>query len=69
MLENRLRILLAERRLKVKQVVEDTGISRSAISNISNNPKANIATKNIDTLCQYFDVTPAEFFEYEKDGE
>lgn len=64
MLANRLNILLAERQLTNKQVVEETGLSRNSISNIANNPEANIATETIDKLCNYLDVTPAEFFLY-----
>lgn len=64
MLANRLSVLLAERQLSIKQVVDETGISRNTISNISNNVGANIATETIDSLCRYLNVEPAEFFSY-----
>ncbi|WP_125705517.1 helix-turn-helix domain-containing protein [Lacticaseibacillus daqingensis] len=64
MLANRLNVLLAERQLSIKDVVTDTGISRNTISNISNSPSANIATDTIDRLCNYLEITPANFFEY-----
>lgn len=64
MLANQVNVLLAERQLSIKQVVEETGISRSAISNIVNNPSANVATETIDKLCRYLGVTPTEFFVY-----
>ncbi|HJF46658.1 MAG TPA: helix-turn-helix transcriptional regulator, partial [Limosilactobacillus oris] len=64
LLANRLKILLAERDLSIKEVVEDTGISRSALSNMVNNPSANIATKNIDTLCNFLEINPSDFWEY-----
>ncbi len=62
MLANRLGVLIAERQLSIKQISEDTGISRNTISNITNNIKANISTEIIDKLCNYLAVTPSEFF-------
>ncbi|KRN92512.1 helix-turn-helix domain-containing protein [Pediococcus stilesii] len=64
MLANRLNILLAERQLTNKQVVNDTGISRNTISNIVNNPNANISNETIDVLCNYLEISPSDFFEY-----
>ena len=64
MLANRLSVLLAERQLTIKKVVNDLGISRSSISNIVNNPQANIATDTIDKICNYLEVTPNDFFAY-----
>lgn len=64
LLANRLSVLLAERQLSIKQVVEDTGLSRNAVSNIVNKPNANIATETIDILCRYLQVTPNDFFLY-----
>lgn len=64
MLANRLTVLLAERGLSIKEVVEATGISRNTISNLSNNPTGNINTETTDILCNYLQVTPNEFFEY-----
>lgn len=64
MLANRLNTLLAERQLTIKQVVDETGISRSSISNIVNNPSANISTEVIDTLCRYLEISPTDFFIY-----
>ncbi|WP_164508322.1 helix-turn-helix domain-containing protein [Companilactobacillus kedongensis] len=64
MLANKLNVLLAERQLTIKEVVEDTGLSRNSISNISNNVKANISTETIDILCNYLGISPNEFFDY-----
>ncbi len=64
MLANRLKVLLAERQLTNKQVSDDTKISRNTISNIINNPDANIATNTIDRLCNYLEIDPSNFFEY-----
>jgi len=64
MLVNRLSLLLTERQLAIKRVVADTHISRNTISNISNNPTANVSTATINRLCQYFSIQPADFFEF-----
>lgn len=64
MLANRLSILLAERQLTNKQIVEDTGLSRNSVSNIATNPYANISTATVDTLCNYLGVSPTEFWEF-----
>ncbi|KRK95076.1 helix-turn-helix domain-containing protein [Companilactobacillus futsaii] len=64
MIANKLNVLLAERQLSIKEVVEDTGLSRNSISNISNNVSANISTDTIDILCNYLGVAPKDFFEY-----
>lgn len=67
MLKNRIRILLAERDLKIKDLMTGTGLSRPSVSNMVNNRSANISTKNLDKLLNYFDITPNEFWEQKKD--
>lgn len=64
MLANRLKILLAERDLSIKDIVDAIGLSRPSVSNMVNNPFANIATENVDKLCNYLEVSPKEFFDY-----
>lgn len=64
MLANRLKILLAERDLSIKDVVEATGLTRPSISNMVNNPFANISTINVDKLCNFLKVTPKDFYDY-----
>ena len=64
MLANRLKILLAERDLTIKDVMNAVGLTRPSVSNMVNNPFANVSTKNIDKLCNYLGITPAEFFDY-----
>lgn len=64
MLANRLRALLAERDLTIKDAMKATGISRSSFSNMVNNPYANISTDNVDKLCNFLSVGPSEFYDY-----
>lgn len=64
MLANRLKILLAERDLTIKNTVDITGISRNTLSNIVNNPYANVSTANVDKLCNFLEITPNQFYDY-----
>lgn len=64
LLANRLKILLAERDLSIKDVVNVTGLTRPSISNMVNNPFANISTENVDKLCNYLEVTIDQFYDY-----
>ena len=64
MLANRLKILLAERDLSIKDLMKATGLSRNSLSNMVNNPFANIATENVDKLCNYLEVAPKDFYDY-----
>lgn len=67
MIENRLKIILAEKRLKIKNVVENTGLSRNTVSNIINKPRCNISNKTLDSLCCYLEITPGDLFLYKKE--
>ena len=64
MLVNKLKVLLAERNLKIKDIVENTGLSRNTISNLVNNPSSNVSTSTLDKLCFFLKITPDDFFEY-----
>lgn len=64
MLANRLKILLAERDLSIKDVIEGTGISRNVLSNMINNPFANVSTENVDKLCNFLEIDPSRFYDY-----
>ncbi|WHO84924.1 helix-turn-helix domain-containing protein [Limosilactobacillus oris] len=67
MLRNRLKILLAERDLKIKDVSNAIGISRNSLSNMSNHRSANISNDSLDKLCNYLRITPTEFWEFKPD--
>lgn len=64
MLQNRLRILMAERNLKVRNVHELTGLSRSALTLIRDNKSKTIKFDTLNILLELFDATPNEFFNY-----
>ena len=64
MILSRLKILMAERDLKVSQVANDTGLSRTTLTALSNNTLKGIRLDTINTLCQYLDISMNEFFDY-----
>ena len=64
MMINKLKTLLASRNVLIKDMVKETGLSRNTISNIVNNPRANIATATVSTICIFLGIKPDELFEY-----
>lgn len=64
MLANRLSVLLAERGLKIPDIIKKTGLSRNTISNLINKPSSNISIDTVDKLCNYLCVEPKDFFIY-----
>lgn len=64
MLENRLWILMAERQTKISAISDDTGISRTTLTNLKYHRASRIDFKTLDILCQYLRITPGDFFEY-----
>ncbi|KRK48132.1 helix-turn-helix domain-containing protein [Secundilactobacillus kimchicus] len=64
MIANRLSILIAERHLKASRISKDTGIARSTLNSITSNTSKMIQLETINTLCQYLNVSPNEFFEF-----
>lgn len=65
-MKNRLRVLMAERNLRIKDVVQDTGFSRNEISRLINHPEVNVRNNTLEKLCEYLKVTPNDFFGYWK---
>lgn len=64
MLRNNLAKLMIDRGISATQLFMDTGIARSTISKISNNNTDKISSQTIDKLCNYLEVSPAEFFDF-----
>ena len=70
MIRFRLKELLAEkafnekRRITLSEVSEVTGIHRTTLSKIANQPNYNTTTENINLLCKYFNCTTCDLAEY-----
>ena len=57
-----LKVLLAERNLKITQVSNDTGISRTTLTFLSNGEAKGIQFSTLETLCNYLNITANELF-------
>ena len=67
MIENRLRVIAAERYLTARKISEDTGIFETTLSKIMNNTTKGIKYATINRLCKYLQITPNELFTYTED--
>lgn len=66
MLINRLSRLIGERRLTVKDVAVGSGISYRTLHDIYHARTTRIDLDTLNRLCAFFDVTPAEIFEWRR---
>lgn len=64
MIKTNLAVLMAERGLKISDVYEATGISKTTLMAISENTGKGIQYDTIDKLCNFFEVSPSDFFVY-----
>ena len=64
MILSRLKVLLAERNIKISKVSNDTGISRTTLTALAQNTPKGVQFDTIDVLCQYLGVKISDFFEY-----
>ncbi len=64
MLKTNLLVLLAERRLKISKVSQDTGVSRTTLTALAQNRSQGIQLDTLDTICKYLHITPGEFFNF-----
>lgn len=64
MIKTNLAVLMAERGLKIADVYEATGISKTTLMAISENTGKGIQYETIDKLCNFLNVSPKDFFVY-----
>lgn len=60
MIKNNLAVILAERGLKMIDVITGTGINKNTISSLVNNKASGIQYETLDKLCDFLDVSPGE---------
>lgn len=66
MIKSNLPILLAERRLRVADLVRMTGISKSTLHRIYNDETTRIEFDTLDKICEVLDVMPNDVLLYSK---
>lgn len=64
MIKNNFNELVAQRKLKITRISNDTGISRPTLNALTRDDGKGIQYDTLNILCNYFGVTPCEFFSY-----
>ncbi|ARM68451.1 MULTISPECIES: helix-turn-helix domain-containing protein [Staphylococcus] len=64
MIQSRLSVLMAERGLKISDLYEETGISKTTLMAVAENTGKGVQFDTVDKLCNFLGVTPCEFFDY-----
>ena len=59
--------LMGERRLKIADVVRDTGISRTALTRLYHEKVERLDLETLEILCRYLDVEVADMLELTDD--
>lgn len=61
-MNNNLSTLIGKNRISVSSLSNDTGISPTTLYSLYHERTDNPDTKTVMKLCEYFNVTPNEFF-------
>ncbi|HDA7288495.1 TPA: helix-turn-helix transcriptional regulator [Staphylococcus aureus] len=68
-MNNNLSLLMGKHRVTASKLSTATGISRTSIHGLYHERTENPDTKTVMKLCEYFNITPNEFFGIiEKEG-
>lgn len=64
MIKFNLAVLLAERGLKMSDIIKDTGIAKTTIRSLFYNTSQGIQLNTLETLCDYLQVEPGDIIAY-----
>lgn len=64
MIINRFPVILAEKRLRVADVVRATGMSKTTLHKLYNDDSTRIDFETLDKLCRFLEVQVGDLFEY-----
>ena len=67
MIISNLAVLLAERKLKVADLVRSTGINKSTLHKLYNDESVRIDFETIDRICMALDVEVGDLLVFKKD--
>ncbi|MFE8114259.1 helix-turn-helix domain-containing protein [Mammaliicoccus sciuri] len=62
-MKNNFSVILGMKKLRISDVHKDTGISRTTLHTLYTEKNNNPDTKTVMKLCEYFDITPNDFFD------
>lgn len=68
MIKCHLSTLLGARKLKIADVVRDTGINRSTVNRLFHETNNRIDFETLEKLCDYLDCTVGELLEVKKEA-
>lgn len=67
MINNRFSTILGERLLKISKISEETGISRTTLTNLYYRRSTQISFDVLNKLCKYLDCSVEDIIEYSPD--
>ena len=68
MIKNRLRVILAEREMNIRQLAEAAGVYYTTLHRFAGNKPTSIHKQTLDKVCAALDVQPGDLFVYLPDG-
>jgi putative transcriptional regulator len=68
MIENRLRVLCAERRLSLRQLAQRAGLHETTLYRFADDRTTMISKATLAAVCKELGVTPGDIFIYRPDG-
>ncbi|WP_100644667.1 helix-turn-helix domain-containing protein [Alteromonas facilis] len=66
MIKCNLSAIMGSKRLKIADVVRDTGINRSTVTRLYHGNTTRIDFETLEVLCNYLNVTPGDVLTIEK---
>lgn len=67
MIRNKFSVILGEKLLRISKVAQDTGISRTTLTNLYFRRAQGITFEVMDKLCKYLECDVNDLFEYKPD--
>ena len=69
MIRNKFSVILGEKLLRISKVAQETGISRTTLTNLYFRRAQGVTFEVLDKLCNYLDCEVSDLFEYKPDGD
>lgn len=69
MIRNRLRVILAERRMTMADLADRAGLHYTTVNRFEKDDTVNIAKPTLNAICQALGVQPGDIFVYVPDEE
>lgn len=69
MIECRLAVLMAQKKVRIADVIRDTGIPRGTLTRLYNETAIRVDLNDVDKLCGYFDCNTQDLLPYLPTGD